>query len=60
MKIAIIGSGISGLTAAYLLHEEHELTIYEANDYIGGHTHTHELETEGKMWKVDSGFIVYN
>ena len=60
MKIAIIGSGISGLTAAYLLHEEHELTIYEANDYIGGHTHTHELETEGKQWRVDTGFIVYN
>ena len=60
MKIAIIGSGISGLTVAYLLHEEHELTLYEANDYIGGHTHTHELEAEGKMWRVDSGFIVYN
>ena len=60
MKIAIIGSGISGLTAAYLLHDEHELTLYEANDYIGGHTHTHELEFEGKTWRVDSGFIVYN
>ena len=60
MKIAIIGSGISGLTAAYLLHDEHELTLYEANDYIGGHTHTHELEIEGKKWRVDSGFIVYN
>ena len=41
MKIAIIGSGISGLTAAYLLNDEHELTLFEANDYIGGHTHTH-------------------
>jgi len=60
MKIAIIGSGISGLTAAYLLHDDHELTLYEANDYIGGHTHTHELEAEGKRWKVDTGFIVYN
>jgi len=60
MKIAIIGSGISGLTAAYLLHDDHELTLYEANDYIGGHTHTHDLEIEGKSWKVDSGFIVYN
>ena len=53
MKIAIIGSGISGLTAAYLLHDEHELTLYEANNYIGGHTHTHELEIEGKKWRVD-------
>ena len=43
MKIAIIGSGISGLTAAYLLHEYHELTLYEANDYIGGHTHIDSL-----------------
>ena len=60
MKIAIIGSGISGLTAAYLLHDEHELTLFEANDYIGGHTHTHELEAEGKRWRVDTGFIVYN
>ena len=60
MKIAIIGSGISGLTAAYLLHDDHELTLYEANDYIGGHTHTHELELEGKRWRIDSGFIVYN
>ncbi len=60
MKIAIIGSGISGLTSAYLLHDDHELTLYEASDYIGGHTHTHELEAEGKSWKVDTGFIVYN
>ena len=43
MKIAIIGSGISGLTAAYLLHDEHELTLYEANDYIGWHTRIDSL-----------------
>jgi len=60
MKIAIIGGGISGLTAAYLLHDEHDLTLFEANDYVGGHTHTHELEAEGRRWRVDSGFIVYN
>ena len=40
MKIAIIGSGISGLTAGYLLNRNHDISIYEANDYIGGHTHT--------------------
>ena len=60
MRIAIIGSGISGLTAAYLLNHDHEITLYEANDHIGGHTHTHDIEIEGKIWAVDSGFIVYN
>ena len=60
MKIAIIGSGISGLTAAHLLHKEHDITVFEANDYIGGHTHTHEIELDKKKWLIDSGFIVYN
>ena len=60
MKIAIIGSGISGLTTAYLLHKDHDITVFEANDYIGGHTHTHEISQNNKMWRVDSGFIVYN
>jgi len=60
MKVAIIGSGISGLTAAYLLQKDHDVTVFEANDYIGGHTHTHEINQNNKAWKVDSGFIVYN
>ena len=60
MKVAIIGSGISGLTAAYLLHKEHDITVFEANDYVGGHTHTHEIKLYDKSWNVDSGFIVYN
>jgi len=60
MKIAIIGGGVSGLTVAHLLHDEHDLTLFEANDYLGGHTHTHELVAEGRLWRVDSGFIVYN
>ena len=60
MKVAIIGSGISGLTAAYLLQKDHDITVFEANDYIGGHTHTHEINQNNKLWKVDSGFIVYN
>jgi len=38
MKVAIIGSGISGLTVAYLLHKKHDITVFEANDYVGGHT----------------------
>ena len=60
MNIAIIGSGISGLTAAYMLHNKHQITIYEKNDYIGGHTHTHDIDYQGKNWAIDSGFIVYN
>ena len=60
MKIAIIGSGISGLTAAYLLNRKHDVTIFEANDYIGGHTHTHKVNIDGKKYSVDTGFIVYN
>ena len=60
MKVAIIGSGISGLTAAYLLNKKHDVTVFEANDYVGGHTHTHEIGHNNKAWQVDSGFIVYN
>ena len=60
MKVAIIGSGISGLTAAYLLQKDHDIAVFEANDYIGGHTHTHEIIQNNKIWNVDSGFIVYN
>ncbi len=60
MKVAIIGSGISGLTTGYLLSRNHDITMFEKNDYIGGHTHTHDIEYEGKNWAVDSGFIVYN
>jgi predicted NAD/FAD-binding protein len=60
MKIAIIGSGISGLTSAYLLSRKNDVTVFEKNNYIGGHTHTHELEFNGHTHFVDSGFIVYN
>lgn len=60
MKIAIIGSGISGLTAAYQLYQNHDITVYEANDYIGGHTHTVEVDIKGKKYAVDTGFIVCN
>ena len=60
MKIAIIGSGISGLTSAYLLNRKHDVTIFEANDYIGGHTHTHNIEIDGSNYSIDTGFIVYN
>ena len=60
MKIAIIGTGISGLTAAYLLNRKHEITVFEKNDYVGGHTHTHAIKTDQTTYAVDSGFIVYN
>jgi predicted NAD/FAD-binding protein len=60
MKIAVIGSGISGLTSAYLLSESHDVTVFEANDYIGGHTHTIDVPLDGKVYPVDTGFIVFN
>jgi len=60
MKIAIIGSGISGLTASYLLNKKHNITLFEKNDYLGGHTHTHDISIGKKNFSVDSGFIVYN
>ena len=47
MKIAIIGSGISGLTCGHYLHQQHDVTIFEANDYIGGHTATVDVELNG-------------
>ena len=60
MKIAIIGTGISGNVAAYHLNKDHDITVFEANDYLGGHTHTHNIELEGKSYSVDTGFIVFN
>ncbi|MCU0915775.1 MAG: FAD-dependent oxidoreductase [Planctomycetes bacterium] len=60
MRIAVIGSGISGMTAAYLLHRDHQITVFEANDYIGGHTHTVDVSPGGKTYPVDTGFIVFN
>jgi len=60
MKIAIIGSGISGLTAAYLLSDEHEVVVFEAEDYIGGHTHTIDVNWGENTYAVNTGFIVFN
>lgn len=60
MKIAVIGAGISGLTAAYSLSEHHQVTVFEAGDYPGGHTATKSVEVNGKKFEVDTGFIVYN
>lgn len=60
MNIAIIGSGISGLVAAYRLHTTCRVTIFEANDYIGGHTNTVDVDLDGQRTPVDTGFIVFN
>jgi len=60
MKIAVIGGGISGLAAAHLLCEEHDITLFEANDYLGGHTHTVDVTLADGTWAVDTGFIVFN
>ena len=59
-RIAIIGSGISGLTCAHLLSRQHDVTVFEANDYIGGHTHTVAVETASGSYDIDTGFIVCN
>jgi uncharacterized protein len=60
MRIAVVGSGISGLASAWFLSQRHAVTLFETNDYLGGHTHTHDLRIEGRRLAVDSGFIVYN
>jgi predicted NAD/FAD-binding protein len=60
MKIAIVGSGIAGLTAAHLLHPEHDITVFEADSRVGGHVHTHDVELGGHHYAVDTGFIVHN
>ena len=59
-KIAVIGSGIAGLTAAHVLSREHQVSLFEANDYLGGHTHTQDVELAGKHYPVNTGFIVFN
>jgi uncharacterized protein len=59
-RIAIVGAGISGLVTAYLLQRQHEVTVFEANDYIGGHTNTVDVEGPDGHQAIDTGFIVFN
>ncbi len=59
-SVAVVGSGVSGLTAAYLLRRTHDVTLFEADDRLGGHAHTHALPADGTTHHVDSGFIVHN
>lgn len=61
MKIAVVGSGIAGLSAAYRLTQQgHHVTLFEANDYFGGHTHTVDVTLDGRTCGVDTGFLVFN
>lgn len=60
MRIAIIGSGVSGLTAAHHLHPRHDVTVFEADDRIGGHANTVSIDLDDGSFAVDTGFIVYN
>ncbi|NWG75227.1 MAG: FAD-dependent oxidoreductase, partial [Rubrivivax sp.] len=60
MRIAVVGTGISGMVAAYLLSRRHEVVVFEAEDYIGGHTHTIDVSHRDTTYPVDTGFIVFN
>ncbi|MFJ1648605.1 NAD(P)/FAD-dependent oxidoreductase [Streptomyces sp. NPDC088258] len=60
-RTAVVGSGVAGLTAAYVLRRAHDVTLYEADDRLGGHAHTHDVPSaDGRVHRVDSGFIVHN
>ena len=59
-RIAVVGAGVSGLTAAYVLQRAADVTLYEAEDRLGGHAHTHDVEVGDRIVGVDSGFIVHN
>jgi len=60
MRIAVVGAGVAGLYAAWRLSKQHEVTIFEANGYLGGHTNTVDVERRGRTWAIDTGFIVFN
>jgi len=60
LRIAVVGSGIAGLAAAWWLSQRHEVTLYEADRRLGGHTHTHAVTLGDTLYAVDSGFIVFN
>jgi predicted NAD/FAD-binding protein len=60
MRIAVVGSGIAGLSAAWLLSRRHQVTLFEAEDRLGGHTHTVDVTLDGQRFPVDTGFLVFN
>jgi hypothetical protein len=60
MRIAVVGGGVAGLVAASLLHDEHDVTLYESEFRLGGHAHTVDVATESGDWSIDTGFVVFN
>lgn len=60
MRIAVVGGGISGMMSWYLLQQQHDVIVFEANNYLGGHTATVEVEAAGQKYAIDTGFIVFN
>ena len=60
MRIAIVGAGVSGLVAAWILSRKHEVTVFEKDSRVGGHTNTFDAPAGGRLWPVDTGFIVHN
>ena len=60
MKIAVVGGGISGMLAARMLADDHDVHLFEANAYVGGHTHTVNVEVDGDTYATDTGFMVFN
>ena len=59
-SVAVIGSGVAGIVSAYLLDKKYSVTLIEANDYLGGHTNTIEVNQADKTEYIDTGFIVFN
>ena len=60
MRVAVVGAGVSGLVVAHLLQRAHEVTVFEANGYAGGHANTVRVDTPNETHQVDTGFIVFN
>ena len=59
-KIAVVGTGIAGNVVSYYLNQDHDITVFEKNNYVGGHSHTHSVSSPEGNYQVDSGFIVFN
>ncbi len=60
MRIAVVGSGVAGLVSAHLLHPRFDVTLFEADDRLGGHAHTHQVSSGGSLYPIDTGFMVFN